>query len=158
MLVERVEDLTPTKRWSGGYGDIVDFERMLVEDGTRVVKIFFHISPDVQLKRFEKRLRDPLKRWKLSYEDFRNRQRWKEYEVAIDEMFERTSTSFAPWRAIAANDKKSGRVSAIEEIVDRLGDGVDLSPPSLDESVIQAANDHFEHPPSLLESLRGRTE
>jgi hypothetical protein len=59
---------------------------------------------------------------------------------------------------VAANDKKMGRISAIEEIVDRLGEGVDLSPPSLDESVLRAANDHFELPPSLLESLRGRTE
>jgi AMP-polyphosphate phosphotransferase len=158
VLVERVEELTPVNRWRSGYREIVDFERMLVDDGTRVVKIFFHISPDVQLRRFEERLRDPLKRWKLSYEDFRNRQRWSEYEIAIDEMLERTSTTFAPWRVVSANDKKLGRISAMQEIADRLEVGVDLSPPSLDESVIRAADEHFDLPPSLLASLRGRTE
>ncbi len=158
VLVERVEKLTPPERWRDGYREITDFERMLVDDGTRIAKIFFHISPDVQLERLEERLRDPLKRWKLSYEDFRNRQRWDDYEIAIDEMLAKTSTSFAPWRVVPANDKKLGRITAIEEIVERLGRDVDLSPPSLDESVIEAAIDHFDLGPSLLADLRGRTE
>jgi polyphosphate kinase 2 (PPK2 family) len=158
VLVERVERLTTMKRWQAAYREIGDFERMLTDDGIRIVKIFFHITPDEQLARFEERLRNPMKRWKLSYEDFRNRMRWDDYERAIDEMFEKTSTSNAPWVAIPGNDKKYARIAAIREVIKRLGAGVDLSPAPLDESVIAAANDHFELEPSLIESLSGRTE
>lgn len=158
VLVERVERLTTVKRWKAAYREIRDFERMLTDDGIKIVKIFFHISPEEQLARFEARLRDPIKRWKLSYEDFRNRLRWDDYAEAIDEMFEKTSTPYAPWTAIAANDKKFARIAAISEVVKRLGKGVDLRPAPLDESVIAAANDHFELEPSLIERLSGRTE
>jgi polyphosphate kinase 2 (PPK2 family) len=157
VLVERVEQLTPPKRWKQAYQEINDFERMLTDHGTRVVKIFFHISPDEQLKRLEERIHDPLKRWKLSYEDFRNRSKWKEYSNAIDDMFEATSTKRSPWLAIPANDKKYARITAIDAIVKRLAKGVDLSPPSLDDSVLEAAQEHIELHPSLLESLSGRT-
>ena len=158
VLVERVEDLTPVERWQAAYREIVEFERMLADNGTRIVKLFFHITPEVQLARFEDRLNDPLKRWKLSYEDFRNRKQWAEYAEAIDEMFARTSTRRAPWRVIAANDKKHARIAALSEIVDRLGDGVDLSPPTLDEAVLAEASEHFELSPERLAHLRGRTE
>ncbi len=157
VLVERVEQLTPPKRWKEAFQEINDFERMLDDHGTRVVKIFFHISPDEQLKRLEERIHDPLKRWKLSYEDFRNRSKWEAYEDAINEMFAKTSTKRAPWLAIPANDKKYGRITAIEAIVKRLARGVDLSPPTLDDSVVEAAKEHFDLHPSLLESLSGRT-
>lgn len=158
VLVERVEELTPEKRWRNAYREINDFERMLTDDNTRLVKLFFHISPEEQLARFEERLRNPLKRWKLSYEDFRNRSRWDDYETAIDEMFERTSTSHAPWHVIAANDKKHARIAAMKLITDTLAKGVDLSPPVLDETVLNAAKKHLGMAPSLVESLAGRTE
>jgi polyphosphate kinase 2 (PPK2 family) len=157
VLVERVEHLTPPKRWKQAYQEINDFERMLTDHGTRVVKIFFHISPDEQLKRLEERIHNPLKRWKLSYEDFRNRNKWNQYSNAIDDMFQETSTKRSPWLAIPANDKKYGRITAIDEIVKRLAKGVDLSPPTLDDSVLEAAQEHIELQPSLLESLSGRT-
>ncbi len=157
VLVERVEQLTPPKRWKQAYQEINDFERMLTDHGTRVVKIFFHISPDEQLKRLEERIHDPLKRWKLSYEDFRNRDKWAAYEKSIDEMFAKTSTKDAPWLAIPANDKKYARIAAIEAIVKRLSKGVDLSPPTLDDSVLEAAKEHVELHPSILASLAGRT-
>ncbi len=158
VLVERVEKLTPEKRWKNAYKEINDFERMLHDDDTRLVKLFFHISPDEQLARFEERLRNPLKRWKLSYEDFRNRNHWDDYATAIDEMFERTSTDYAPWHVIPANDKKHARIAAMKIITDTLGKGVDLSPPVIDETVLQAAKEHIELTPSLVESLAGRTE
>lgn len=158
VLVERVEDLTPEDRWRTAYREINDFERMITADNTRLVKLFFHISPDEQLARFEERLRNPLKRWKLSYEDFRNRMRWDDYAVAIDEMFERTSTDCAPWQIIPANDKKHARIAAMKVITDTLAKGVDLSPPVLDETVISAAKEHIDMSPSLVESLAGRTE
>jgi len=158
VLVERVEKLTPEKRWRSAYKEINDFERMLHDDDTRLVKLFFHISPEEQLARFEERLRNPLKRWKLSYEDFRNRNHWDEYATAIDEMFERTSTDYAPWHVIPANDKKHARIAAMKIITDTLAKGVDLSPPVIDETVLQAAREHIELTPSLVESLAGRTE
>ncbi len=158
VLVERVEELTPSERWRAGYREICEFERMLADDGIRIAKVFFHISPEEQLARLEERLRDPLKRWKLSYEDFRNRVRRDDYVAAIDEMLERTSTTHAPWCVVPSEDKKFGRVAALTEVTRRLGRGVDLRPPRLDESVIAAADDHLDIPPSLLASLRGRTE
>lgn len=158
VLVERIEKLTPEKRWKSAYKEINDFERMLHDDDTRLVKLFFHISPEEQLARFEERLRNPLKRWKLSYEDFRNRNHWDDYATAIDEMFERTSTDYSPWHVIPANDKKHARIAAMKIITDTLAKGVDLSPPVIDETVLQAAKEHIELTPSLVESLAGRTE
>lgn len=158
VLVERVEELTPPERWKAAYREIVEFERILADDGTRIVKLFFHISPDEQLRRFESRLHDPLKRWKLSYEDFRNRRRWDDYGDAIDEMFARTSSRHAPWTLIPANDKKHARIAAITEIVDRLSDGVDLSPPTLDSAVLAEAREHFDLAPDQIAHLSGRTE
>lgn len=155
VLVERVEALTPPKRWKQAYREITEFERMLADNGTRIVKLFFHITPEEQLARFEARINDPLKRWKLSYEDFRNRRRWDDYLVAIDEMFARTSSRHAPWLVIPANDKPHARIAALDEIVRRLGDGVDLSPPTLDAAVLAEAGQHFELAPALL---AGRTE
>ncbi len=139
VLVERVDGLTPEVRWRQGYGEIVEFERMLVDDGTRIAKLFFHISSKEQLRRFEARLKDPLKRWKLTAEDFRNHARRADYEAAIDDMFAETSVPDAPWCAIPAEDKKYARIAALEEIVARLGDGVDLTPPPPDPEVDAAA-------------------
>lgn len=158
VLVERVEGITPRTRWQAAYGEINAFERMLVDDGTRVVKIFMAITPDEQLKRFERRLLDPVKRWKLSYEDFRNRSRWPEYREAIDDMFARTSTKHAPWLAVPANDKKYGRIAAMTEIVTRLSHGVDLSPPNLDTAVIDEASTHFDLSEDFVRSLSGLTD
>ena len=158
VLVERVEKVTEPKRWKAAYGEINDFERMLVDDGTRVVKLFFHITPDEQLHRFERRLLDPLKRWKLTYEDFRNRGRWEAYETAIEDMFAKTSTGHAPWHVIAANDKKSARIEAMEIVARTLAKGVSLAPPSIDERVIDAARSEFGLSDGLIDDLRGRTE
>ena len=73
VLVERVEAYASPTEWQRAYDEINDFERMLLADGTRLVKLFMHITPEEQMRRFRSRLTDPLKRWKLSYEDFRNR-------------------------------------------------------------------------------------
>ena len=96
VLVERVEGYATPTEWRRAYNEINDFERMLLEDDTRLVKIFLHITPEEQMHRFRARLTDPLKRWKLSYEDFRNHGRWKDYEAAIEDMMEKTSTKRAP--------------------------------------------------------------
>ncbi|MER0239728.1 polyphosphate kinase [Fulvimarina sp. MAC8] len=158
VLVERVEALTPETRWRQAYREITDFERMLIDDGVRIAKLFFHVSPDVQLRRFEQRLRDPLKRYKLSLEDFRNRNRWADYEAAVDEMVEKTGTDAAPWRMIPANDKKFARIASMQEIVDKLGTGLDLRPPKLDAEILAAARDHLTIDPELEKSLTDQAE
>ena len=132
VLVERVEGFAGEAEWRRAYAEINDFERLLADDGIRLVKIFLHITPEEQLKRFRARLNDPLKRWKLSPEDLRNRARWPEYEAAIEEMFRRTSTVAHPWHAIPANDKKYARLTALGLVVKHLAKGVDLKPGDLE--------------------------
>ena len=158
VLVERVEKLTPEERWRAAYREIVDFERSITDNGTRLVKLFFHISQEEQLLRFEDRLKNPLKRWKLTYEDFRNRGNWDAYNQAIDEMFQKTSTDAAPWTLISANCKRHARITAIQAVVDCLAKDVDLSPPPIEPEVLSAAQQHLNIASELVDSLAGRTE
>jgi polyphosphate kinase 2 (PPK2 family) len=139
VLVERVEQFAAQAEWQRGYDEINDFERILLADGMRVVKLFLHITPEEQMRRFRNRLTNPLKRWKLSYEDFRNRGRWKDYQAAIEDMIEKTSTRRAPWHLIPANNKPFGRLAALRVIADRLSKGVALDPRPLDPQVAEAA-------------------
>jgi AMP-polyphosphate phosphotransferase len=157
VLVERVEGLAPPDRWRAAYDEIAAFERLLLDDGMRIVKIFFFISQDEQLRRFEERLRVPHKRWKLSYEDFRNRARWQDYVEAAEEMFARTDQP-ASWTIVPSEDKRYGRITAIKAIVEQLSAGIDLAPPSLDEAVIAAAVDQFDLAPDFVRGLAGRTD
>ena len=115
VMVERVEGFATPEEWRRAYDEINDFERMLIADGTRLVKLFLHITPEEQIRRFRARLSDPLKRWKLSYEDFRNRARWADYEQAIEDMMQKTSTPRARWHLIPANDKPYGRLAALTD-------------------------------------------
>ncbi|MCG7518234.1 polyphosphate kinase 2 family protein [Ruegeria sp. Ofav3-42] len=158
VLVERLENLIPEKRWRAAYQEINDFERMVVDDGTRIVKLFFHISPDEQMARFTERLHNPLKRWKLTYEDFRNRKKWDETEVAVDEMLARTSTEIAPWHVVPANNKKYARIKAMRAIVDAFSKDIDLNPQHLDNRTLEAARQVLEVDQDLIDSLRARTE
>jgi polyphosphate kinase 2 (PPK2 family) len=135
VLVERVEGLAGKAEWQRAYHEIAEFERMLVDDGVRLVKLFLHITPEVQLERFRERLSVPYKRWKLTPEDLRNRRHWADYERAIDEMFQRTSTRFAPWHAVPCVYKWHGRVRSMELILETLGKGVDVAPPPADPAV-----------------------
>ena len=150
VLVERVEGFASEAEWRRAYAEINDFERLLADDGIRLVKIFLHISPEEQLKRFRARLDDPLKRWKLSPEDLRNRARWPEYEAAIEEMFRSTSTVTHPWHAIPANDKKYARLAALGLVVKQLAKGVDLNPGDLDPEFARRAHDVLGLPDSRL--------
>src|SRR3954464_12992178 len=140
VLVERVEAYATPTEWRRAYKEINDFERMLVEDDTRLVKIFLHITPEEQVHRFQARLTDPLKRWKLSYEDFRNHTHWKDYEAAIEEMVEVTSTKHAPWHLVPANNKPFGRLASFRLIAGRLSQDGTLEPRSLDPKVVEAAH------------------
>lgn len=139
MLVERIEGFASPAEWRRAYAEIDDFERMLLADGRRLVKLFLHITPDEQMRRFRSRLTDPVKRWKLSYEDFRNCGRWQKYEVAIEDMLERTSTRRAPWYIVPANNKPFARLAALRVIADGLSKGVALEPRPIDPAVTEAA-------------------
>ena len=156
VLVERVEGYAPKPRWKAAFKEINDFEQLLLDDGIRVVKLFLHITPEEQLRRFAERLENPLKRWKLSYEDFRNREKWDAYLDAAEEMFARTDAP-VPWTILPANDKKHARIAAIEAIVKRLAKGVNLDPPALTEEVIAAAKQHLDLAPALVADLSGRS-
>jgi polyphosphate kinase 2 (PPK2 family) len=139
VLVERVEKLTPKKDWKRAYREINEFERQLVDDGIRVVKVFLHISKEEQRRQLIQRLRDPLKRWKLSYDDFRNRSHWSDYVEAIEDMFDETDTKHAPWHAVPSDDKPAARAEALGLLAERLSKGLDLSLPPLDRKIARAA-------------------
>jgi len=139
VLVERVEGLAITREWRRAYREINDFERMLIDSEVRLVKLFLHITPDEQERRFRDRLIDPMKRWKLSYEDFRNRARRSDYETAIEDMMEKTSTKDAPWHLIPANNKPYGRIAAFRILVDTLGKGVSLEPRPIEADLLKEA-------------------
>ncbi len=144
VLVERVEGFATKRQWRRGYEEINQFERLLVEDGIRTAKIFLHISAGEQIRRFKDRINNPLKRWKLSYEDFRNRERWADYEIAIEDMIEKTSTKRAPWYLVPTNDKLFGRIAAFTILIDRLGKGVNLKPRPLDPEIAARAAQLFD--------------
>jgi polyphosphate kinase 2 (PPK2 family) len=135
VLVERVEGLIPQSAWKRAYDEINEFERMLVEDGVRLVKIFLHISAEEQLERFAARLETPYKRWKLTADDIRNHWRRPDYVEAIEDMFDETSTKAAPWTALFADKKWVARTDALAVITDALAKGLDIEPPPVDPEV-----------------------
>ena len=124
VLVERVEEFTPEEDWQRGYGEIVAFERMLADEGMVLVKLWMHISDAEQLQRFEARRDNPLKSWKLTEEDWRNREKRPQYEEAVEEMFGRTDHDAGHWHVIAGDSKKFARVAVLETVVAELERGM----------------------------------
>jgi polyphosphate:AMP phosphotransferase len=118
VLVERVEGFAAEADWLRGYREIVDFEEALIRSGVIVIKFWLAISSDEQLKRFKLREKTPFKRFKITEEDWRNRDKWNAYERAVCDMVDRTSTDVAPWHLIEANDKRWARVKVAECIAD----------------------------------------
>jgi polyphosphate kinase 2 (PPK2 family) len=139
VLVERVEELIPKEAWTRAYQEINEFEHQMVEEGIQVVKVFLHVSKEEQRRRLIERLRDPLKRWKLTYDDFRNRSRWADYVEAIEDMFDRTNTKIAPWHVVPSDDKPAARAEALGILVNRLSADLDLSLPPLDRKIARMA-------------------
>lgn len=117
VLVERVEGFATEPQWRRAYDEINDFERQLTDDGMILLKFWLHISKDEQLRRFKERERVPFKRYKIGPDDYRNRQKWNQYDVAVNEMIARTSTPTAPWHIIPSNDKQYARVKVLSEVV-----------------------------------------
>jgi PPK2 family polyphosphate:nucleotide phosphotransferase len=130
VLAARVEKLAPTRVWKARYRSINEFERTLVDEGTTIVKFFLHISREEQRRRLEERLRDRTKHWKLTPADLQERSSWTEYTRAIEEMLERTGTSWAPWRVIPA-DKKWFRDWAVSTVLVDALEGMRLKWPEL---------------------------
>lgn len=117
VLVERVEGLASAEEWERAYGEITAFEQSMVDNGMVLAKFWLHISQDEQLRRFEAREADPFKEYKITADDWRNRERWADYEPTIDEMLRRTHTEAAPWTLVSAEDKNHARIDVLETVV-----------------------------------------
>ena len=126
VMVERLEGFCTENDWRRAYNEINEFEKELSDFGAVIIKFWVQIDKDTQLERFNDRQNTPEKQWKITDEDWRNREKWDQYEIAIDEMIEKTSTTFAPWYVLESVDKKYARIKAlkivIKQIKKRLGE------------------------------------
>lgn len=139
VLIVRVDGLVPESRWSRRYRHIVDFERMLVDEGTTVLKFFLHISKDEQRQRLQERLDDPAKRWKFDKHDLVVREKWDAYQLAYEDALKKTSTEAAPWFVVPANKKWYRNLVISQILVDTL-EGLGLrhpEPQDLDGLVVR---------------------
>jgi AMP-polyphosphate phosphotransferase len=134
VLVERAEGFAAEDQWGRAYQEICEFERTLVDEGMILVKFWLHLSEQEQLRRFERRQRDPLKQWKLTDEDWRNRDKRPAYEDAVEDMLDRTDTPYAPWSLVEGDSKRWARVKVVETVIQAIEEGMrnrglDLPPP-----------------------------
>lgn len=128
IMVERIEGFCTEDEWKRAFREINEFERQLVDFGTILFKFWIHIGSQEQLQRFESRSIDPLKNWKLTDEDWRNREKWDLYEVAVNDMLLKTSTVTAPWTVIEGNCKWYARVKVLKTIVDTMSQELNFDP------------------------------
>ena len=124
VLVERVEGFATREQWQRAYEEINNFEHSLADEGMILVKIWMQISPEEQLERFKRRERKPLKAWKLTDEDWRNRDKRDAYEEAVEEMLAHTDQPYAPWSLIPADSKRYARIQVIETVIARIEEGM----------------------------------
>ncbi len=125
VMVERIEGFCSENDWRRAYGEINEFEKELTDWGTVVLKFWIQIDPDTQLERFTLRQNTPEKQWKITDEDWRNRDKWPQYEEAVEEMLAKTSTEYAPWHIISSVDKKYARIQTLQIVTDALERAVD---------------------------------
>jgi polyphosphate kinase 2 (PPK2 family) len=128
VMVERIEGFCKENEWKRAYREINEFEHQLVDFGTVLFKFWFHISKDEQLSRFEGREGDKLRSWKLTDEDWRNREKWDLYVQAVEDMILKTSTLSAPWTLVEGNSKNYARIKVLKTIVDGLGMALKYDP------------------------------
>jgi polyphosphate kinase 2 (PPK2 family) len=150
VLVERIENYCGTDAWKRAYQEINEFERQLVDDGVRLVKLLMHCSAAEQKERIVDRIEKPVKRFKVTLEDFRNIAKREQYLEAFDDMLEHTDTVQAPWTVIATDYKWRARVEAIEHVVKTLSKGADLEPRPLDPAIAEAARKLWGWKPSKV--------
>lgn len=120
VMVERIEGFCTTEEWKRAYKEINDMEKDLHDAGAIVIKFWMHIDKDEQKKRFTERQENPEKQWKITDEDWRNREKWDQYEEAVNEMLMRTSTDYAPWVVVEGNDKYYARIKVLKTVVDAI--------------------------------------
>ncbi len=120
VLVERVEKFATKYEWKRAYQEIIDMETQWSNNGSIIIKFWLQISKEEQLKRFKEREKISSKQWKITEEDWRNREKWKEYKVAIEEMISRTSTNSCPWHIVPANDKYYARIFVLKKIIEKI--------------------------------------
>ena len=143
VLVERVEGFASDAEWRRAYREINAFEAQLSADGTGIVKIFLHVSAEVQDERLKARLNHPWKRWKVGPEDFRNRGRRADYLSALGEMFEQTHTDATPWTIINGNKKKAARLAVLRAVYKGLRPLIPRKPPKASDEVMKLARATF---------------
>ncbi len=127
VMVERIEGFCQKEDWQRAYNEINEFEEELHDWDAVVLKFWIHIDRETQLQRFENRQNTPEKQWKITEEDWRNREKWPQYEEAVSEMLEKTSTTFAPWHVIESNDKLYARIKVLRIVADALEEAIDRS-------------------------------
>ncbi|MEJ2597689.1 MAG: hypothetical protein P8Z00_05110 [Anaerolineales bacterium] len=120
VMVERIEGFCDEEEWKRAYREINQFERQIVDFGTILLKFWLQISKDEQLRRFQSRAGDRRREWKLTDEDWRNREKWDLYEEAVNEMLLKTSTISAPWTVVEGNSKLYARIKILQTLVDKL--------------------------------------
>ena len=120
VMVERIEGFCKEADWKRAYREMNEFEQELHNWGAVILKFWIHIDKDTQLARFNERQNTPEKQWKITDEDWRNREKWDQYEVAVDEMLQKTSTAYAPWHIIESTDKKYARLKVLGILIDAL--------------------------------------
>ena len=160
VLVERVENFATEVQWRRAYQEIADFEHSLAEEGMVVIKLWLHMSDEEQLRRFERRRDDPLKAWKLTDEDWRNREKRPQYDEAVEDMLRLTHGPLAPWDVISSESKRNGRVEVIETVIRHMEAGMERwgvpVPRSDDEETTELAlsfdDAEFQHGPSTTGS------
>ena len=139
VLVERVEEFATREQWLRAYDEINNFERSLADEGTILIKFWLHISDAEQLRRFERRKANPLKAWKLTDDDWRNREKRPDYERAVEDMLERCDHELGRWQLVEADSKRYARVKVLETVCDMIETGM--------------RERGFEPPPALEEAL-----
>ncbi|MDZ7588569.1 MAG: polyphosphate kinase [Parasphingorhabdus sp.] len=143
VLVERVERFCSDSEWKRGYDEINEFEAQQIDSGTNLVKLFFHVTQEEQDRRLTDRLDTPEKRWKVTAEDFRNRDKRAAYLAAMQDMFAHTDTRWAPWKVIDGNNKKAARIAALTHVFEMLDPLVPADYPEADKDLVKAARKAF---------------
>jgi polyphosphate kinase 2 (PPK2 family) len=133
VLIERVEDLIPEQEWRNAYKDILDFERMLADDGTVILKFFLHISKKEQKKRFERMEADPLEAWRVTKEDWARHRKYTQYLEAAEEMLELTESEYGPWTIVEATSRRWARKKIMETVIAALEHRLGKLAPPYDE-------------------------
>ena len=143
MLVERVDQLTAESNWQRAYGEINELERWLVDDGVIMLKFFVHISHEEQKRRLLERMRDPMKRWKVTDADLDAHEQWEDYTDAWNDMLQQTNTEYSPWFVIPGDNKYAARVAVLQWVVMMLGENLKMYGQKLNPELVQRAQRLF---------------